>query len=334
MTVDHNYWFFREEFDRNNRESVISWAKWLQGKTLLDSYILLKESDKQIIVSELEKLRSKIKVKEDGSYQGDKGIIGQIVEMIHFGLKRNSRKGPDIPEAGIELKTTGVEKNKDGGWEAKERLTLTQINYDELIKLPATADASLILKGLRNSLIIVYFYNDGPPFKYSSKEMITIESMMSSKFTGAFLWNANQEILSEANRDLKLIKAMCESGYAHMISERYSEFMGCAPRGLGTQTKGKEAIDYSAQTVQEDQGEYNFKTNCSKLGIGDDCAQQIYKSISERSLKPRHKKNGYSLPPEGHHNLKLHGKYPKLKRAFTIPDASLTRVIRKNLNLE
>ena len=230
MNVDENYWFFREEFNRNNQESVISWAKWLQGKTLQDSYDLLRASDKQIIISELEKLRLKIKVnKKDGSYQGDKGIIGQIVEMIHFGLRRNSRKGPDIPESGIELKTTGIKKNKFGQWEAKERITLTQINYDELIKLPATADASLILKGLKNCLIIVYFYGDGPPFKYSSKEMITIESMMTSKFTGAFLWNANQEILNEANRDWKLIKAMCESGYAHMISERYSEFMGCSP---------------------------------------------------------------------------------------------------------
>ena len=332
MTVDQNYWFFRDEFDRNKRESVILWAKWLQGKTLLDSYNLLKASDKQIIVSELEKLRSKIKVnKEDGSYQGDKGIIGQIVEMIHFGLKRNARKGPDIPEAGIELKTTGVEKNKDGEWEAKERLTLTQINYDELIKLPATADASLILKGLSNCLIIVYFYDDGPPFKYSSKEMITTQSMMTTKFTGAFLWNADQEILEEANHDWRLIKAMCESGYAHMISERYSEFLGCAPRGIGKRKKGKEAADYSAQTVQEDQGEYSFRTNCSKLGIADNRAQQIYKSIRERTLKPR-KRSGYSLPPEGHHDLKLHGKYPKLKRAFTIP--SLTKVIRKNLNLE
>ena len=128
--------------------------------------------------------------------------------------------------------------------------------------------------------------------------------MMTTKFTGAFLWNADKEILEEANHDWRLIKAMCESGYAHMISERYSEFLGCAPRGIGKIKKGKEAADYSAQTVQEDQGEYSFRTNCSKLGIADNRAQQIYKSIRERTLKPG--KKVITTPSNSHFAVKIY----------------------------
>ena len=335
MSDGENYFFFRPEFNREDKDSILSWAHWLKGMTLQDSYSLLTQDNKNKIQPELEKLAQNIQKKTAaGKYQGDKGIIGQMVEMVHFGLRRNSRKGADLVEACLELKTTGIEANsKSGHWEAKERLTLTQINYDDLILFTNETDVSSVLKGLDNTVIIVYFYFSAPPFVYQVNENITVNSMLQTKFAGAFKWEASEEILRDANRDWRLIKAMCQSGYAHMISERYSDFLGCAPRGRGSKTFGKEDSDFSAQTVEEAQGQYNLCSNFKKLGISTEKADEVFASIIEREKYPRSTRRGYALPPKGHHKVEKHGKYPKQKRAFTIPDRSLTRVILDNLEI-
>jgi DNA mismatch repair protein MutH len=335
MSDGSNYYFSRPEFNRNDKDSVLNWAHWLKGKSLQDSYRLLTQDNKKEIQSELEKLAKNIRKKAvSGNYKGDKGIIGQMVEMVHFGLKRNSRKGADLAEAGLELKTTGIELNpKSGHWEAKERLTLTQINYEQLLDCSSETDVSIVMKGLNNSLIIVYFYFNAPPFFYEPDEAVTVESMLQTKFAGAFLWKANNQILLDANRDWRLIKAMCESGYAHMISERYSAFLGCAPRGMGSRKPGKEDADFSAQTVEEAQGQYALRANCQKLGLSNEIADEVYASITEREKLPRNTRKGYALPPPGHHKFEKHGKYPRQKRAFTIPDKSLTRVILDKLDI-
>lgn len=335
MSHGANYYFSRPEFNRNDRDSILNWAHWLKGKSLQDSYRLLTNENKNKILPGLEKLARKIQKKAAlGKYKGDKGIIGQMVEMIHFGLKRNSRKGADLVEAGLELKTTGIKMNTENEqWEAKERLTLTQINYEDLMRNSNETDVHLVMKGLDNSLVIVYFYLKAPPFFYESDLEVTVESMLETKFAGAFLWNPSDQNIRDANRDWRLIKAMCESGYAHMISERYSKFLGCAPRGQGSRKPGKEAVDFSAQTVEEAQGQYNLRTNCSKLGIPTETADEIFKSVIEREKYPRNPRKGYALPPEGYHKVGKHGNYPKQKRAFTIPYHSLTRVILDNLDI-
>lgn len=335
MPQDDNYWFYRTEFDRHNRASVITWAKWLQGRTLWESYNLLSSDQKKAISAPLRELSENISTELiEGSYKGDKGIAGQLLEMVHYGLRRNNRKGGDIPECGLELKSTGIKYTvRSRNWVAKERLTLGQLNYEELIKCSADMGSGWEPKGLTNTVIHVYFYKPGPPFAYKRGQPITIESMLRLHFAGSFAWGADESMMEMAYYDWRLIKAMCESGYAHMVSERYSQFLGCAPRGLGSKTPGKESADYSAQTVEEAQGAYKFAETCKCLGISQSDTEDIFRDISERQKRPRDKKYGYSLPPEGHHNLRLHGKYPKQRRAFTIPPSGLTRLITENLKL-
>jgi hypothetical protein len=163
--------------------------------------------------------------------------------------------------------------------------------------------------------------------------VVSFESMMRMRFAGAFAWEADIQMMELAYCDWRLIKAMCESGYSHMVSERYSQFLGCAPRGLGSKQLGREAADYSAQTVEEAQGAYIFDKTCRRLGISKEDSQRVFASISERQKYPRDKKRGYSLPPSGHHDVQIHGKYPKQKRAFTIPPEGLTKLINDNLQL-
>ena len=62
----------------------------------------------------------------------NKGDLGMMVEKYYFQYESNSSPEPDFPEAGVELKTTGVERRKSGGYRAKERLVLSLIDYETL----------------------------------------------------------------------------------------------------------------------------------------------------------------------------------------------------------
>jgi DNA mismatch repair protein MutH len=335
MLQDNNYLFIRKEFDRNNRLSVIKWAKWLQGRTLWDSYNLLSLNQKKELENSLQELRDNINAYvEKGNYKGDKGIIGQLLELVHYGLARNSRNGCDIPECELELKATGIKfSSRTSTWSAKERLTLEQLNYEKIIKCSAAQNSGWEPKGLSDMVLHVYFYSEGPPFNYNAGETVSFESMMRMRFAGSFAWEADIEMMELAYYDWRLIKAMCESGYSHMISERYSQFLGCAPRGLGSRQIGREAEDYSAQTVEEAQGLYKFENACKKLSIKSQDIKKVFEDITKRQLRPRDKKYGFSLPPLEHHNVEIHGKYPKQKRAFTIPPSGLSKLINENLKL-
>jgi hypothetical protein len=102
---------------------------------------------------------------------------------------------------------------------------------------------------------------------------------------------------------------------------------------MGSRQPGKEDADFSAQTVEEAQGQYSLRTNCKKLGLSLEIADEVYASITEREKHPRNPRKGYALPPPAHHKFEKHGKYPRQKRAFTIPDKSLTRVILDKLDI-
>ena len=69
--------------------------------------------------------------------------------------KPKSNHGPDFPEAGLELKTTGVKpQKKKAGYQAKERLSLMMIDYTT-IKQESWESSSLLAK-CRLMLIQLY----------------------------------------------------------------------------------------------------------------------------------------------------------------------------------
>lgn len=53
-----------------------------------------------------------------------KGGMGTLIEERYFGYKANSDEHPDFPDAGVELKATCYDVNKDGELSAGERLSI------------------------------------------------------------------------------------------------------------------------------------------------------------------------------------------------------------------
>ena len=92
-------------------ESLLEFARGLSGKTLSE-------------VIDISQIAENI---------SNKGDLGNMVEKYYYQYQPdNTSHMPDFPEAGVELKTTGVLKRPDGSFKAKERLVLTMINYMNL----------------------------------------------------------------------------------------------------------------------------------------------------------------------------------------------------------
>ena len=97
-------------YDIKNKESIISYAKNLEGKSISE----------------------KFKVGELNQKYEAKGYFGQLVERIYFGIQNNSRPEPDFLDVGMELKTSPLKMNGKNRFLSKERLVLGIINYPDL----------------------------------------------------------------------------------------------------------------------------------------------------------------------------------------------------------
>lgn len=103
-----------------------------------------------------EKFKSKCK--------NDKGILGKIVEFEVFGNLPNSNSAPDLSYA--DIKVTHFKKLKELGYNAKERLTLTNIgdpNNEDIIKMfteKLTIQETKYYQKIKRGIIIVAAHDE------------------------------------------------------------------------------------------------------------------------------------------------------------------------------
>jgi DNA mismatch repair protein MutH len=92
----------------------------------------------------------------------NKGAVGQFIEEGVFHIPNNNDPIPDFIDAGIELKTLGVRRSEqDDWWEAKERLPITKINFDDLLTKPF--EESSAWHKCQKLLLVLYAYLDDAP---------------------------------------------------------------------------------------------------------------------------------------------------------------------------
>ena len=148
--------------------------------------------------------------------QKNKGLLGQLVELYHFGTLPNNKQKADFYEAGLELKVTGLLNNK-----AKERLVLTVIDYFEIIN---QSFSDFLLKSAK-ILIIVYQYNKVQRFedmKFLFTHLMILEKLQEK----------DKIIIME---DWKKIVSKIKNGKAHELASGDTLY-------LRADTKGKNAI--------------------------------------------------------------------------------------------
>ena len=185
------------DYNPASAESILEFAKRLTGKTLAEVVDISK-------------------VVENNTNKGD---LGSMVERLYFGYRPNSSPMPDFPEAGVELKTTGVNRKSSGGFEAKERLVLGSINYSELVQ-EEWQNSSLMAK-CRTMLILFYLYD---------KNL----AITQRRFIPApVLFEFPERDLVQIRLDWEIIHGKVASGRAHEISESDTYYLSACRKGSG-----------------------------------------------------------------------------------------------------
>ena len=86
----------------------------------------------------------------------NKGILGHVVESGFYKYPINSNPQADFDEIGVELKVTGYKKSKKGVLSAKERVSLSKIDYNTIVY--EDYEYSKLISKNKNILFIWYLY--------------------------------------------------------------------------------------------------------------------------------------------------------------------------------
>ena len=88
---------YKASYDKSSVQSIFEFALRLTGKTLAEM----------------------VSLPEGVTNKRNRGDLGTLIEKYYFEHQPPTNLGPDFPDADLELKTTGLVRNKDGKYKAK-----------------------------------------------------------------------------------------------------------------------------------------------------------------------------------------------------------------------
>ena len=244
------------KYDKTSPKSILTFAKGLSGKSLSQ-------------VVELDSFEENIK---------NKGDLGLLVEKFYFEHSPGPASGPDFPEAGVELKTTGVLK-KTGGYRAKERLVLKMIDFETIVH--EHFESSSLVNKCRLMLILFYLFEADKPI-YDRKFVLD-----------PLLYEIPKEDLPTIKRDWETIQEKIASGLAHELSEGDTFYLGACRKGAGGTKEKPRKQPFSS--VGAKSRAFSFKPNylnklisahesdSGKLGV---TTELTIEKATQRKFKP------------------------------------------------
>ena len=118
------------EYDEKDPKSIEKYAQKAIGKTFQN----ILDDDRYSEWGELHEPSADIyEGIEEQERKHYKGKLGQLIEEKFFHYECNSDSSADFKEAGVELKVTPYKVNLNGSQVAKERVSLTMINYTDVV---------------------------------------------------------------------------------------------------------------------------------------------------------------------------------------------------------
>lgn len=200
-----------DSYNRENPISIYEYSKNLLGKSIREW------RDTHPDISDV--VEEKETPAYGKSHKKGKGDLGQKVERYFFNYEPNNSPLPDFPEAGLELKCTGLIESKDGKkFSVKERLVCDMINYMEDANL-SFEQSKFYIKCLR-MLVMFYLYKKG----LDSSDY---------KFLKVALWKLPAKDLLIIRRDYETILGKILSGHAEDISESDTLYLAACRKGSG-----------------------------------------------------------------------------------------------------
>jgi DNA mismatch repair protein MutH len=208
-------------YAQDSPESIYNHALKLTGKSLSESVDLPEN---------LENLK-------------DRGKLGTLVEKYYFNHEPPNDHNPDFPEAGVELKVTGVVKNKSGKFVAKERLVLTMINYEHIVN--ESWKSNNFYNKCKKMLIMFYLY---------SQEIPVVDRKFVLK---PLMYEIPEADVPVIKSDWEKIQKKVLEGKAHELSEGDTFYLGACRKGAGGVKEKLKAQPFS--TVGAPGRAFSFK---------------------------------------------------------------------------
>ncbi len=205
-----------ELYDRTNPLSIEKYAQKLIGKTFRQ---ICDEDD----------LSKPIIVRDSATYNAaradkkQKGGLGNLIEERFFHYLANDDSRPDFPEAGVELKVTPYKILSKGKLAAKERLIITMINYNEVVK--EEFEHSHLWNKSRLILLVYYLYAQ------------EISNRLDYRIHYARLFTPPQNDLAIIRHDYKVITDKIKAGKAHELSEGDTLYLGAATKSSDSKVR-------------------------------------------------------------------------------------------------
>lgn len=186
-------------YNPQSAESIFHFSRGLLHKSLADA---VRDVDDSIKPEEI-------------TLKG-KGGLGQLVEKFYYGYEPNNDPRPDFPEAGVELKTTPLKRNKQGGLSIKERLVCDMIDFCAVVDVPF--EKSLFYGKSLLMLIIFYLHVKG-------------KALRDLEFLYSVLWQLKDKDLLIIKHDYETIVNKIREGKAHELSEGDTMYLGACRKG-------------------------------------------------------------------------------------------------------
>ncbi|MBB5335342.1 Sau3AI family type II restriction endonuclease [Pectinatus brassicae] len=203
-----------EQYDQTDSQSIETYGKGMIGKTFHDLYNaalnqgILREASAEYSTKHASK-----------NY---KGGMGNIVEECYFGYAANSDSAADFADAGVELKVTPYQQNKNG-YKAKERLVLTMINYMDIVK-ERDFNHSHVWKKAKLMLLVWYLHIKG-------------QNDINSTIDYVQLFTPPAEDLEIIRADYAKILSKIRAGKAHELSESDTLYLGACTKASSSKVR-------------------------------------------------------------------------------------------------
>lgn len=219
--------------DESCRDSILARAIELRNAGTLRAFLGKIDPVERLKIKPAIKTYKKSKMGKGNAKGQAKGAMGNLVEIICYGIKPNQDTSSDFTSCKLELKVTGM-REKDN--EAKERVSMSMIS-EELI---FGSDKYSAYMGVEEA------YNSYGPIKSASSILLIVYKYrpntyyLDAEIKLAFIWQPTRPQKAMMLDDFTTIRRLCDSGYAHCLSEKWGEFMGAATKSAGSKKGWKK----------------------------------------------------------------------------------------------
>lgn len=167
-------------------------------------------------------------LKNNKNLKRRKGVLGQVVETGFYKYPINNDPHADFDEIGVELKVSGYKISKTGKISAKERISLSKIDYNSIVN--EEFNYSKLISKNSKILIIWYLYEKGKDigdFKITDYQLYEMKN--------------DKEVFKN---DFNIIKNKVLEGKAHELSEGDTSYLGAC-------TKAAKSTDRTTQPFSD-----------------------------------------------------------------------------------